>query len=176
MIEFEKYDAYKQELDAITIDLDTDPASTGVGSINSKIAEVHALKERVAAILTDAIKNVHEREKIHKEADYSYQKKFDKILYEDESIQKMRSDTLRKAAINARISDDYMDVQAKAIDLNDAKGFQKMVQTKFDLLDSANNNISRQITVVDLQLQIGEIERAIGGDGFSGGREIGVKR
>ncbi len=174
MIEYSKYSELRKELASIQIDLDADPASTGIGQLNAKIAEVHALKERVATIMSEAIANVAERNRAHQEAKMTYEAKFDAILNNDKSVQELKSEGLRRAACNAKLPDEYARVNSTEIDLSDAESFQKLVQAKYNLLDSANTNISRQISVIQLQVDIGDINRSSGNPFRE--RTLGVRR
>ena len=173
MIPYEKYSELRQELVSIRIDLDPDPAATGIGVLNEKIAEVHALKDRVSSILAEAITNSSARERIHAEAKVLYETKFDTILYQDDTIKNLKSEGLRRAAVNAQLPEDYGRMCATKIDLGEAESFQKLVQSKYNLLDSANTNISRQISVIQMQLDIGEVERKEGNPFRQ--RNIGIK-
>lgn len=174
MIEYSKYTELRKELRGIHIVLDGDPAATGIGHLNEKIAEVHALKERVSAILGDAIANVADRERVYQEAKIIYEAKYDLLLNQDESIKSLKSEGLRRASCNAKLPDEYGAVCSLKIDLGDAESFQKLTQSKYNLLDSANNNISRQISVIQLQLDIGEVRRSEDSRSFKS-RTIGVK-
>jgi len=162
LIPYEKYDVYRQELNAISILLEGDPATVGIVTINKKIAEVNAMRERVAAVLSEAIANVYEREHFYEEMKLDYDIKFQKTLNGDPSIQSLKSDTLRVAAVNAKLPDEFLKMNAAKINFNDAEGFLKLVQAKYNQLDSANSNISRQISVIQLQLEVGEVERMVG--------------
>lgn len=175
MIPFEKYSEFRRELASIQIDLDADPAASGIGTLNAKIAEVHALKERVSSMLSEAISNVAEHERKHQEAKIAYEAKFDAILNNDKTIRELKSEGLRTAACNAQLSDDFARVNASKIDLGDAESFQRLVQTKYNLLDSANTNISRQISVIQLQMEVGEINRTASSSPFRE-RTLSVKR
>jgi hypothetical protein len=174
MIEHSKYSELRRELSEIHIDLDADPAAMGIGTLNTKIAEVHALKDRVATILAEAIANVSERSRTHNEAKIIYEAKFDAILNNDPSIQALKSEGLRRAGCNAKLPDEFARVNATEIDLGDAESFQKIVQAKYNLLDSANTNISRQISVIQLQVDVGEINRP-GNTQFSPYKEREIK-
>jgi len=174
MINLDGYNTFRRELITIRIDLDADPANSGIGSLNEKIAAVHALKERVSTILSEAIANVYERERIYQELRVDYERKFDSILVSDPQIQNLKSEGLRKAACNSKLPDEFAKVNSASIDLAEAESFQKIVQNKYNLLDSANMNISRQISVIQLQLDIGEIARGTGAP-FKA-RTLGVKK
>ncbi len=174
MIPYEKYSELRKELASIQIELDADPAATGIGTLNAKIAEVHAMKERVAGIMAEAIANVSERSRTHQEAKMVYESKFDAILNQDGTVRDLKSEGLRRAACNAKLPDEYARVNSTEIDLNDAESFQKLVQAKYNLLDSANTNISRQISVIQLQVDIGDINRGAGNPFRE--RTIGVRR
>ena len=174
MIPYEKYSELRRELQTIRIDLDPDPAATGIGQLNEKIAEVHALKDRVSSVMSEAIANVAEHERKYQESKIVYECKFDAILNNTKAIQEMKSDALRRAAVNAQLPDEFAKMNTTKIDLGDAEAFQKLVQAKYNLLDSANTNISRQISVIQLQMDVGEINRASASPFRE--RTIGVKR
>jgi len=174
MIPYEKYSELRKELSTIKIELDSDPTATGIGQLNAKIAEVHALKDRVASIMAEAIANVSERSRSHQEAKMLYEAKFDAILNSDRTVTELKSEGLRRAACNAKLPEEYARVNATEIDLNDAESFQKLVQAKYNLLDSANTNISRQISVIQLQVDIGDINRAAASPFRE--RTLGVRR
>ncbi len=175
MIMQEQYGTLRDEIREIRIELDRDPATSGIGVLNEKIADVHALKDRVSSILGDAIANVFERDRFYQELKSDYDVKFDSILHTKENIRNLKSEGLRRASCNAELPDEFAKMTSAKIDLTEAEGFQKFVQSKYNLLDSANTNISRQISVIELQLQIGEIARGSGVNGFEG-RNIGVKK
>ena len=162
MISFERYTTLRSEISSIKFELDTDPAQIGVGNINRKISEVHAYKERVASILGEAITNVYKRDHLYQESKLDYDIKFEKLLNSDDQIKNLKSEGLRTAACNSKIPDEYMRMCNLKIDLNDAEGFLKFVQTRFNQLESANSNLSRQISVIELQMDIGEIQRVSG--------------
>jgi hypothetical protein len=151
--------SYKQELSSISIELSEDPTTEGLGLVNGKIAEINAQKERVGSILMDTLSNVQERKRHFEEAKLAYDLKYERILSTDESVRNLKSEALRSAATNAQISDDFLIMRKAEMDLGDAEAFQKIVQHKYNLLESANSNVSRQITVVQLQLEIGEVQR-----------------
>lgn len=174
MIEYAKYSQLRAELASIHINLDADPASIGIGHLNEKIAEVHSLKDRVAGMLSDAIANVSERDRLYQEAKMLYEAKFDTLLNNDQEIRNLKSEGLRTAACNAKLPDEYAKMNSAKIDLADAESFQKIVQTKYNLLDSANTNISRQISVIQLQLDIGEVNRPASAMPFRE-RTLGIK-
>lgn len=175
MISYVKYSELRAELASIHIDLDSDPAATGIGNLNAKIAEVHSLKDRVSSILSDAISNVAERDRSYQESKILYEAKFDAILNNDPEIKALKSEGLRTAACNAKLPDEFSKVNSLKIDLADAESFQKIVQAKYNLLDSANTNISRQISVIQLQLDIGEVNRSASAMPFRE-RTLGVKQ
>jgi len=162
MIEYTKYSEYYTELASMHVALDEDPASIGIGSINRKIASIHAYKERTAAILTEAIANTYEREKGHRLLKLDYDLKFEKLLISDDQIKNLKSEGLRTAACNAKLPDEFLKMTSAEIDLNDSEGFLKVVQAKLNQLESANSNLSRQISVIELQVEVGEISRMAG--------------
>ena len=152
-----------EELNSIHLELDGDPATTGLSLVNGKIAEIHAHKERVGHILSQAIENEREVARELNEARLEHEIKLHKILATDENVRSQKSENMRTVAANALIPGEYLRVRQLEIEANDAEAFHKIVQSKYAHLEGTNSSVSRQITVIQLQLEIGEIERRFPG-------------
>jgi hypothetical protein len=152
-----------EELNSIHLELDGDPATTGLSLVNGKIAEIHAHKERVGHILSQAIENEREITRLLNEAKLEHEIKLNKILSTVETVRSQKSQDMRVVAANALIPEEYLKVRQLEIEANDADCFHKIVQSKYNHLEGTNSSVSRQITVIQLQLEIGEIERRFPG-------------
>jgi len=167
-----------QEINSIRLSLDSDPATTGLSLVNGKIAEIHAHKERVGHILSQAIENEREANRLLNEAKLEHEIKLNKILATDETVRTQKSQDMRIVAGNALIPAEYLRVRQLEIEAADADAFHKIVQAKYNHLEGTNSSVSRQITVIQLQLEIGEIERRFPGQWQAApgqGRTITVK-
>jgi len=152
------YFKIEEELKGYKVDLDSDPTSVGVSSLNTKIAEVDGYMNRTVTILMNAITNEGVYNSLFNDVQQLYNK-YLRIQLRQEDIAKLSNQNLRQAAAEDKIEDigKLKYVVEKA--LNIAKIHTKMCREKLDSLDTTNKNISRQITVVQTQIEIGEIQR-----------------
>lgn len=178
MLTPEQRSSLLQEINSIRLELDGDPATTGLSLVNGKIAEIHAHKERVGHILSQAIENERAVSRVLNEAKLEHEIKLNQILATDEKVRSQKSQDMRVVAANALIPEEYLKVRRLEIEAADADSFHKIVQAKYNHLEGTNSSVSRQITVIQLQLEIGEIERRFPGQWQASpgqGREIRVK-
>ena len=164
MLTVEQRRSLYEELNSIHLELDGDPATTGLSLVNGTIAEIHAHKERVGHILSQAIENEREITRLLNEAKLEHEIKLNKILSTVETVRSQKSQDMRIVAANALIPEEYLKVRQLEIEANDADCFHKIVQSKYNHLEGTNSSVSRQITVIQLQLEIGEIERRFPGE------------
>lgn len=152
------YDKLIQELEKSGVTLDEDPSANNLSELNLKIAKIDAQKARAAAIANLATSNENELEMISSRAQSLLAHESNKLLISAE-IKGLPNKELREAAVNVVLY--HLRTLAEDIksSLSRAKTFSKMVFNSVNMLDSANKNISRQITVLQLQLGIGEIGR-----------------
>ena len=163
MLNAEQRSNLLQEINSIRLELDSDPATTGLSLVNGKIAEIHAHKERVGHILSQAIENKRAVDRELGEARLEYDVKLHKILATDENVRGQKSENMRTVAANALIPEEYLRLRRLEIEEADAESFHKIIQAKYNHLEGTNSSVSRQITVIQLQLEIGEIERRFPG-------------
>jgi len=132
------YENFYRELKDCTIELEECPTPD---QINVQIARVQALKDRVASMLIDAIRNVRLLEKI-------YELKYDELIIGREE----KSKEQREAAVHQKI-------RKQLDEFKEAEDYLEVVRQVYDNLISANENISRQVTVLQEQLKLGEFGR-----------------
>lgn len=152
------YSEKENELKGYKVDLDSDPTSVGVGNLNAKIAEVDGYMGRTATILMNAIANEGVFNSLFNDVQQLYNK-YLRIQLQQEDVAKLSNQNLRQAAAEDKIEDigKLKYVVEKA--LSNAKTHTKICREKLDSLDTTNKNISRQITVIQTQIEIGEIQR-----------------
>ena len=154
------YDTLIQELEKCGITLDEDPSENNLSDLNMKIAKIDAQKARASVIANLATANENELEMIMSRAQSLLDHESNKLLLSAE-IKVLPNKELREAAVNVVLYHLRTLVSAIKSSLSRAKTFSKMVSNSVSMLDSANKNISRQITVLQLQLGLGEIGRGI---------------
>jgi hypothetical protein len=152
------YENLIKELNASGIELSEDPSAVPLNELNAKIAQVDAQKTRVATILTQAIVNENGLDVLVKKINSLYKAEFDRRLPQD-PVKNFSNASLREGACNSILAELKGVVHAVEGSLSQAKTFTKVVQNELAKLDSTNKNISRQITVLQIQIEIGEIKR-----------------
>jgi len=152
------YSKFLRELQDMGVSLNEDPSAFGLSSLNVQIAKVDAQKTRTAAILGIAITNESRIEVWSKKLNAIYKREFDSRLPKS-PIREFSNKELREAACNTLLSELTKAIDAVDGSLAQAKAFTKFVQNTLDKLDSTNKNISRQITVLQIQIDVGEIQR-----------------
>lgn len=146
------------ELEKLGITLDEDPTSIGLSKLNVKIAQIDAQKTRAGNILMKAIKNESVLTNLQKNTTMAYKIHRAEVLALPD-IAELKNQQLRDAGVERALRP-LAEVQEKIDRLvDDAKTFTRLSQNKFSDLDSTNKNISRQLTVIQTQVEIGEIER-----------------
>jgi len=152
------YSKFLKELQDMSVSLNADPSAFGLSSLNVQISQVDSFKTRAAAILGIAITNESRIEVWSKKINAIYKREFDSRLPKP-PIRDFSNKELREAACNTLLSDLKKAVEVIEGSLLQAKAFTKFVQNALDKLDSTNKNISRQITVLQIQVDVGEIQR-----------------
>lgn len=167
------YESRYEELQTVKIQLDADPVKEGLGSINKKIAEIQGEKERVGALLIEAIKNKSEANIVYDAKKGDHGRQLDALLAGDEEVKMQKSSELRKATANVKLKDLVTDLAYTELDAQKADVYYKCTQQMYSHLDSANMNLSRQISVIQMGIQLGEVSKEVASNLF--GREVKVK-
>lgn len=151
--------ARHEELQKIRIHLDEDPLSNGLTGVNAKIAQVQGQKDRVSALLLEAIKNRSLAQILHDTSKGAYERRLYELLVTDADVMAQKTEKLRESMANTRISDLLMKTTYAEIDLVKADAYYKGLYQMYENLESANSNLSRQISVLQMGLEVGEIRR-----------------
>lgn len=152
------YTTLMDELAATGVVLEEDPVASGVTSLNGRIAQIDAQKTRIAYIVHIAIKNESGLDTTFKQVQALYKKEYDSRLPHP-PVSEYSNAQSREAACNSLLSELKTLLVAVEGSFSQAKTFTKMAQNDLLKLDSTNKNISRQITVLQLAVDIGEISR-----------------
>jgi len=153
------YDMLIKELNAQGVPLNDDPGAVPLNKLNAQIAQVDAQKTRTATIFSRAITNEDGLNVLAKKINAVFKAEFDNRLPQS-PVKDFSNKELREGACNTLLAE--LKGAASAIEgsLSQAKTFTRVVQNELGKLDSTNKNISRQITVLQIQIEIGEIRRA----------------
>ena len=153
------YETLIKELNAQGVALNEDPGAVPLNKLNAQIAQVDAQKTRAATIFSQAITNEEGLNILAKIINAIYKAEFDSRLPQS-PVKDFSNKELREGACNTLLAELKNVVLAIEGSFSQAKTFTKVVQNELTKLDSTNKNISRQITVLQTQIEIGEIRRA----------------
>ena len=152
------YETLIKELNAQGVALNEDPGAVPLNKLNAQIAQVDAQKTRAATIFSHAITNEDGLSVLSKKINALFKAEFDNRLPQS-PVKDFSNKELREGACNTLLAELKGAVSAVEGSLSQAKTFTKVVQNELSKLDSTNKNISRQITVLQIQIEIGEIRR-----------------
>lgn len=160
-----------QDLQALRIELDEDPVSVGLTSLTAKLAQIQLNRDRVQFLLNEAIRNSTEAEVVFKQAESLYDGQMDFLLSTDEDVKSRKSEAMRSAQARTKMSEQVLKLHHAELDMKKAQAYFKGLYSILENMESANNNISRQITVIQMSTAIGEVP----GKHFSGGTVVKLK-
>lgn len=150
-----------QELLEYEVSLDADPASLGLGTLNEKLATIQSFKDRISnlGLQTIALLN-RDWERFQYEVEAVMSCTFDRDL----SSVKMREMALKnKEQQAAQINTWHSELVQLKVFVEDGsrqvKWLSDLIKERLKNLESVNSNASRQITVVQLMVETGEIKR-----------------
>ena len=157
------YETLIKELNAQGVALNEDPSAVPLNKLNAQIAQVDAQKTRAATIFSQAITNEDGLNVLSKKINALFKAEFDNRLPQS-PVKDFSNKELREGACNTLLAELKGAVSAVEGSLSQAKTFTRVVQNELSKLDGTNKNISRQITVLQIQIEIGEIRRAATGN------------
>jgi len=155
----EDYKRFLSELSQMSVPLDSDPVSLGLSALNEKISGIQAKKDSISNYLLRAIGNKTAYEVEYKTAKDDHEIHLDNLMSTDSNVRSEKSDLSRRAAANVMLKEKVMDVHVKLLELTRAENYLKCVYHIYNNLCSAQENLSRQISVIQMSLNIGEIHR-----------------
>lgn len=148
-----------KELDKINIPLSHDPISEGLSTLNQKIADIQKSKDFTCSLALKilAIKSKIENMNISMEK-YLLIKKNEIMDKDPEFYNKLKSQALRDIAMEKPLVAE-MELAGKITQLvTVVKGNYAAVQLQLSNLESNNNNLKKQLEVIETMISIGEIQ------------------
>jgi hypothetical protein len=149
-----------EELKTIKFDLDVDPVSKGLNSLNAKIAEVQANKSRVSYLVGEAMQNTAAHKIEEESIRGEYERSLEMILATDQQVAAQKSAEMRNTHAKMKMPDLVLKLHHAEIASIRADWYMKILQNVHSNLESANNNLSRQITVI-------QMDQALQGSGIN---------
>ena len=148
----------RDELRIYVVLLDKDPTSQRLGALNAKIAEVLAYRSRVATMAGEAEARVHLWKRLVHEIEELVEVEMERHMLMDPFVSNQPNAAQRKAAANLRISVTLRELGPKAErELGFAQTFLKIVDHKLTDLDRTYEGISRQVTIVGMQMTVSPV-------------------
>lgn len=145
-----------REVNGYSIGLQEDPSLSSTSEINKRISMVQSYKDRVAFLLAEAIHN-HTMAEINKSrSEHELDSKTEELLATDADVQAQKSAEMRSAKAKIKIPELVKRQHNSDVDLIKSVGYLKALQTIFNNLDSTNNNIIKQLAVLQMGLSLGE--------------------
>jgi len=159
MLTQEEYGPRLSELGKINIKLQADPVANGLIGITKLLAEIQGHKEYLTTLLVEAIGNKAEADVSLKDAEFIYLRGIDKLLSTDKEVQNQKTVEMRKATANNQLTKEMLTQHHSKMDYVQADAYYKSVYQIFNLIESAKESLSRQISVIQMGIGIGEISR-----------------
>jgi len=150
----------------IQVFLDPDPTVKGLMSLNYKIAEIQLAKDHVSGLLLGAMKNMAEHEILKETAQNEHDRKQDYIIATEPTVQAQKSAEARSIHARLKMPDLVMALHLEEVAELKASWYLKCLQLVSSNLESANSNLSRQITVIQMDQNL---------QGNSGGNRSTIK-
>lgn len=152
------YSRYRKELKSAVVQLPKDPASSGLNVINEKIADINTWKDRVVTITSMAIHNQEQIKQVRDATSALYDDaRF--LLLRRPGIKSLPNQQLREAAVNHYLKTLTSFRQRVDFAYRRARLFMQDCRRRMERLESTYKALSRQLTVIQMQLEVGEIQR-----------------
>lgn len=143
-----------EEVKKIQVLLDPDPITKGLTSLNLKLTEIQLAKDRVTSFLLEAMKNVAELEILKEVCQNEYDRQLELLMVTEQTCLAAKSAEARNVAARLKMPELVLKLHHQDINLIKGQWFMKCLQLVHSNLESANSNLSRQITVVQLDQNI----------------------
>jgi hypothetical protein len=143
-----------EEVSKIKFFLDPDPSVLGLSSILVKLAECQLQKDRVSSLVMEAMRNVAAHEIDHERVQGEYDRNLEMLLATNATVAAQKSAEMRNTHAKMLMTDLVLKLHHAEIASIRASWFMKILQNVYSNLESANNNLSRQITVLQLDQNI----------------------
>lgn len=157
------------ELSEIHITLDADPTLVGLDAFNDKLAQLDSYNERLGELIQEALAYKGDAEIAKIEAEAVYDQAYGQSLAGDAEIQKLRSNDIRKAKLDAQHQELLSAKNAAIVAYTRAEVYLKRVQQKYRDLEAKTERLYKQFDVVRQLLHLDPstrqdlMERATGG-------------
>jgi hypothetical protein len=151
-----------EELKKLELKLPLDPVKEGMTKMHGLLSEVQDRQDRCKAFLMRAIWTRARLESLQSEVEALNDARSAQCKMTMPSIQSLRNISLQDAAVSMVLDRERRLVTECSRRVEQIKAFHQMCQVEYDNLQATDRNISRQIKVVVIQVEIGEIKSVSG--------------
>jgi hypothetical protein len=151
------------EVATLRVALDPDPMNNGIGSINKKISELQLYKDRLSYLITEALHNSNTAEIEYEQLKGEYDRQLQTLLATDSTVMSGKSADARSAAANQKMPELVLKVHFSELEKLKSSGYLNVLKNIYSNLESCNSNLSRQITVLQMSMQLDGIQRSSNG-------------
>ena len=139
-----------QAVQKIKVELDSNPESSGLPSLNVKIADIQGNKNYLNALLIESIENKTRSKVIHETKKTKLQMELDNLAVNNEGVKAQKNADARKSAANVEARLLVLEEHNARIELLKADSFYQCIRQHYDNAESSFQALSRQITVLQL--------------------------
>jgi NRPS condensation-like uncharacterized protein len=141
------------EVKKIQFFLEPDPLKVGLQTLLVKLAEIQIQKNRVSYLITEAMQN-NAKAEIEKEAAQSEYNRNLELNLTDPQVAAQKSTELRNTHAKLKMPELVLKLHHADIASIQANWYMKILSSIYSNLESANSNLSRQISVIQLENNI----------------------
>jgi len=164
------YIATMQELRGYTVNLSKDPSSLPLSEVSHQIERIQSYRDRTVVAKTEAVAAHHLWKSLESDVGEEVEHHVNMAMLNRPEVHSQSNQTLRLAAANQLVPGTLRKLRRLVRQgVAHATLYDRQVGLILDNLDQAFQSVSRQITVVQMQADLGEISR-----GETGG--IHIKR
>lgn len=140
------------------IKLDSDPVSAGLSSINEKIAEIANKRSKITRITNNVISLKQKKELALDTAKSLYKVRLDSLIVNDDEVKSGKSKEERNTIAKSKLLENQQIIDKLKNDVNKINSIFECCKNCSKTLDVAKESISRQLSVINKQIEIGEID------------------
>lgn len=154
-----KLDPTIKKLPKLIIPLDRDPITKGLGSLNLKISDIQKSKDYLCEISLLVINLKNQAENIHTEYEKFISERKSRIMKGDEIYYRdLKTQAMRELALEEHMREEIILLSKLTQLVNILKNYRESTQIYLGDLESINNNLKKQLSVIEMMISIGEIE------------------
>lgn len=139
-----------EEIKKIQIFLDPDPTVKGLVSLNYKIAEIQLAKDRLSGFILEAMRNVAEHDIIKETVQHDHDRQLELLVTTDQACLAAKSAEARNVAARIKMPEKVLALHHAEVAQIKASWYMKILQSVHSNIESTNGNLSRQITVIQM--------------------------